>query len=140
MQTARTPRELQTPIHAKSGQEHRKNSHLGPQAPSTNVKRFPKFNLWNVTLRIRSSLTAVHPYTCLGLQNLQPTYASFTLFAFFFADSNSSITITQMATLRIPVREGLVVIGNVAFSDKVSGTILSVGRLCREGVLLCLVA
>ncbi|MBW0480772.1 hypothetical protein O181_020487 [Austropuccinia psidii MF-1] len=50
------------------------------------------------------------------------------------SDSNSSITITQMATLRIPVKGGLVVIGNVAFSNKVLGTIFSVGILCRAGV------
>ncbi|MBW0517255.1 hypothetical protein O181_056970 [Austropuccinia psidii MF-1] len=39
-----------------------------------------------------------------------------------------------MATLRVPVRGGLVVIGNVAFSNKLLGTILSIGRLCRAGV------
>ncbi|MBW0492651.1 hypothetical protein O181_032366 [Austropuccinia psidii MF-1] len=55
-------------------------------------------------------------------------------FHIFFADSNSSITITKMVTLKIPVKGGLVVISDVAFCDKVLGTILSVGRLCRAGV------
>ncbi|MBW0545559.1 hypothetical protein O181_085274 [Austropuccinia psidii MF-1] len=55
-------------------------------------------------------------------------------FRIFFADSNSSITITQMATLKILVRGGLVIISNIAFSNKVLGTILSVGRLCRACV------
>ncbi|MBW0481301.1 hypothetical protein O181_021016 [Austropuccinia psidii MF-1] len=54
-------------------------------------------------------------------------------FRIFFADSNSSITITKMATLKIPVKGGLVVISDVAFCDKVLGMILSVGRLCRAG-------
>ncbi|MBW0526939.1 hypothetical protein O181_066654 [Austropuccinia psidii MF-1] len=55
-------------------------------------------------------------------------------FHIFFADSNSSITITQMATLKIRVRGGLVIISDIVFSDKILGTILSVGRLCRVGV------
>ncbi|MBW0499661.1 hypothetical protein O181_039376 [Austropuccinia psidii MF-1] len=55
-------------------------------------------------------------------------------FRIFFADSNLSITITQMATLKVAVKGGLVVIGDVAFSDKVFGMILSVGRLCSAGV------
>ncbi|MBW0468133.1 hypothetical protein O181_007848 [Austropuccinia psidii MF-1] len=55
-------------------------------------------------------------------------------FCIFFADSSSSITITQIATLRILVEGGIVVISDVPFSDKVSGTILSVGRLCKVGV------
>ncbi|MBW0481716.1 hypothetical protein O181_021431 [Austropuccinia psidii MF-1] len=50
-------------------------------------------------------------------------------FCIFFDDSNSSITITQMATLRIPFKGG-----NFAYSDRVLGTILSMGRLCRAGV------
>ncbi|MBW0461356.1 hypothetical protein O181_001071 [Austropuccinia psidii MF-1] len=54
-------------------------------------------------------------------------------FRIFFADLNSSIMITQMETLLIPVRGGLVIISDGAFSDKVLGTILSVGRLCRAG-------
>ncbi|MBW0510058.1 hypothetical protein O181_049773 [Austropuccinia psidii MF-1] len=61
-------------------------------------------------------------------------------FCIFFADSNSSITITQMATLRILVRGGLIFISDVASSNKVLGTVLSMGRLCREGVFLGLVA
>ncbi|MBW0512436.1 hypothetical protein O181_052151 [Austropuccinia psidii MF-1] len=55
-------------------------------------------------------------------------------FCIFFADSNLSITITQIAMLRILVKGGVVVISNVLFSNKVSGTILSVGRLCKAGV------
>ncbi|MBW0581535.1 hypothetical protein O181_121250 [Austropuccinia psidii MF-1] len=53
VQTARTPRESQTPIHTNSGQGHWKNDHLRSRAPGTNVKGFPKSNLWNVMLRIR---------------------------------------------------------------------------------------
>ncbi|MBW0468288.1 hypothetical protein O181_008003 [Austropuccinia psidii MF-1] len=56
------------------------------------------------------------------------------LFCIFFANSNSSITITQMVTLRIPVKGGNVVIHNVSYSDRVSGTILSMRRLCRAEV------
>ncbi|MBW0577425.1 hypothetical protein O181_117140 [Austropuccinia psidii MF-1] len=55
-------------------------------------------------------------------------------FCIFFADLNSLITITQIATLKILVRGGLVIISDIAFSNKVLGTILSVGRLCRVGV------
>ncbi|MBW0461442.1 hypothetical protein O181_001157 [Austropuccinia psidii MF-1] len=55
-------------------------------------------------------------------------------FCIFFADLNLSNTITQIATLRIPVKGGIIVISNVAFSNKVLGTILSVGRLCKAGV------
>ncbi|MBW0528987.1 hypothetical protein O181_068702 [Austropuccinia psidii MF-1] len=36
--------------------------------------------------------------------------------------------------LKIPVKGGVVVISNVPFSNKVLGTILSVGRLCKAGV------
>ncbi|MBW0473193.1 hypothetical protein O181_012908 [Austropuccinia psidii MF-1] len=39
-------------------------------------------------------------------------------FCIFFVDSNSSITITQIAMLRIPVEGGIVVISNVPFSNK----------------------
>ncbi|MBW0571958.1 hypothetical protein O181_111673 [Austropuccinia psidii MF-1] len=63
-----------------------------------------------------TNLCAIHPY-CI-----------------FFVDLNLSITITQIATLRIAVKGGIVININVAFSDKVLGTILSVRRLCKAGV------
>ncbi|MBW0495643.1 hypothetical protein O181_035358 [Austropuccinia psidii MF-1] len=56
-------------------------------------------------------------------------------FRIFFSDSNSSITISQTATLKIPVRRGFMIIQDVPFSTKILGTILSVGRLCRAGVI-----
>ncbi|MBW0542072.1 hypothetical protein O181_081787 [Austropuccinia psidii MF-1] len=55
-------------------------------------------------------------------------------FCIFFADSNLSITITQIVTLRIPVKGVIIVINDVSFSNKVSGTILSMGRLCKATV------
>ncbi|MBW0524131.1 hypothetical protein O181_063846 [Austropuccinia psidii MF-1] len=42
---------------------------------------------------------------------------------------------TNTATLRVPIRRGYVIIRDVVFSEKILGTILSVGQLCREGVL-----
>ncbi|MBW0488317.1 hypothetical protein O181_028032 [Austropuccinia psidii MF-1] len=45
-------------------------------------------------------------------------------FHIFFANSNSSILISQMTTLSLPVRNGYVEIRNVAYSDKISGMIL----------------
>ncbi|MBW0566943.1 hypothetical protein O181_106658 [Austropuccinia psidii MF-1] len=57
------------------------------------------------------------------------------LFRIFFPNSNSSITISQMTTLKIPVKSGCVIIHNVPFSDKILGTILSIGGLCRAGVM-----
>ncbi|MBW0486830.1 hypothetical protein O181_026545 [Austropuccinia psidii MF-1] len=56
-------------------------------------------------------------------------------FRIFFADSNSSITISKTATLNIPVRRGFMIVQDVPFSSRISGTILSVGRLCRAGVV-----
>ncbi|MBW0536793.1 hypothetical protein O181_076508, partial [Austropuccinia psidii MF-1] len=56
-------------------------------------------------------------------------------FRIFFCDSNSSVNISQMTTLKLPVKNGFVIICNVSFSQKISGTILSVGRLCRAGVM-----
>ncbi|MBW0504802.1 hypothetical protein O181_044517 [Austropuccinia psidii MF-1] len=50
-------------------------------------------------------------------------------FCIFFADSYLSITITKIAMLKIRVKGGVVVISDVPFSNKVLGTILSVGRL-----------
>ncbi|MBW0520737.1 hypothetical protein O181_060452 [Austropuccinia psidii MF-1] len=58
-------------------------------------------------------------------------------FRIFFTDSNSSILISQMTTLKLPVNGGSVLVHNVAYSDKISGTILSVGRLCTAGVVPC---
>ncbi|MBW0478108.1 hypothetical protein O181_017823 [Austropuccinia psidii MF-1] len=56
-------------------------------------------------------------------------------FRIFFANSNSSILVTQMTTLKLPVQNGTVVVQDVAYSDKINGTILSVGRLCTSGVV-----
>ncbi|MBW0557876.1 hypothetical protein O181_097591 [Austropuccinia psidii MF-1] len=56
-------------------------------------------------------------------------------FRIFFANANSSITISQMTTLKIPIQGGHIIICNVPFSQKVLGTILSVRRLCRAGVV-----
>ncbi|MBW0533280.1 hypothetical protein O181_072995 [Austropuccinia psidii MF-1] len=53
----------------------------------------------------------------------------------FFADSNSSVTISQTTTFKLLVKSGFVIIRNVPFSQKISGTILLVGRLCRAGVV-----
>ncbi|MBW0471929.1 hypothetical protein O181_011644 [Austropuccinia psidii MF-1] len=56
-------------------------------------------------------------------------------FRIFFADSNSSVTISQTTTLKIPVKHGFILVEDVPFSAKISGTILSVGRLCRAGAI-----
>ncbi|MBW0476849.1 hypothetical protein O181_016564 [Austropuccinia psidii MF-1] len=69
-----------------------------------------------------------------GSKNFATDLCTIHPFCIFFADSNSSITITKIVTLKIPVEGGVVVVSNVPFSDKVSGTILSVGRLCKVGV------
>ncbi|MBW0572912.1 hypothetical protein O181_112627 [Austropuccinia psidii MF-1] len=53
-------------------------------------------------------------------------------FRIFFANSNSSILISQTTTLKIPVKWGYVVVHDVVFSAKKSGTILSVGRLLSQ--------
>ncbi|MBW0514301.1 hypothetical protein O181_054016 [Austropuccinia psidii MF-1] len=63
-----------------------------------------------------------------NLKNVAP-------FCIFFADSNSSITISQMVTLKIPIRHGFMIIQDVPFSTKILGTILSISRLCRVGVI-----
>ncbi|MBW0539434.1 hypothetical protein O181_079149, partial [Austropuccinia psidii MF-1] len=44
-----------------------------------------------------------------------------------FTDSNSSITIAQMVTLKLPFKHGYIVIHDIAFSKQISGTMLSVG-------------
>ncbi|MBW0516085.1 hypothetical protein O181_055800 [Austropuccinia psidii MF-1] len=56
-------------------------------------------------------------------------------FCIFFANSNSSVLISHMTTLKLPVSGGLVLVHVVEFSDKILGTILSVGRLCTAGVV-----
>ncbi|MBW0484399.1 hypothetical protein O181_024114 [Austropuccinia psidii MF-1] len=56
-------------------------------------------------------------------------------FHIFFADSNSSATILQTTTLKLPVKNRFVIIWNVPFSQEILGTILLVGRLCRAGVM-----
>ncbi|MBW0501222.1 hypothetical protein O181_040937 [Austropuccinia psidii MF-1] len=56
-------------------------------------------------------------------------------FRIFFANSNSSKLISQTTTLKIPVKRGFVIVHDVAFSTKILGRILSVGRLCRAGVV-----
>ncbi|MBW0528880.1 hypothetical protein O181_068595 [Austropuccinia psidii MF-1] len=64
----------------------------------------------------------------MNIQDIPP-------FRIFFADSNSSMTISQMTTLKILVNNSFVVICDIPFSKKILGTILSVGRLCRAGVI-----
>ncbi|MBW0518749.1 hypothetical protein O181_058464 [Austropuccinia psidii MF-1] len=56
-------------------------------------------------------------------------------FRILFAEANSSITISLMTTLKIPIQGGHIIICNVLFSKKILGTILSIGRLCRAGVM-----
>ncbi|MBW0473018.1 hypothetical protein O181_012733 [Austropuccinia psidii MF-1] len=56
-------------------------------------------------------------------------------FCIFLANSNSSITILQTTTLKLPVKNGFVIIRDIPFSQKSLGTILLVGRLCRAGVM-----
>ncbi|MBW0527018.1 hypothetical protein O181_066733 [Austropuccinia psidii MF-1] len=56
-------------------------------------------------------------------------------FCIFFANSNSSVLILQTTALNLPINGGLVLVHEVAFSNKISGTIFSVGRLCTEGVV-----
>ncbi|MBW0487016.1 hypothetical protein O181_026731 [Austropuccinia psidii MF-1] len=40
-----------------------------------------------------------------------------------------------MTTLKIPIQGGHIIICDMPFSEKISGTILSVGHLCRAGVM-----
>ncbi|MBW0528516.1 hypothetical protein O181_068231 [Austropuccinia psidii MF-1] len=56
-------------------------------------------------------------------------------FCIFFADFNSSILISQMMTLNLPVNNGSVVICAVPYSQKISGTILLIGCLFMLGVV-----
>ncbi|MBW0467129.1 hypothetical protein O181_006844 [Austropuccinia psidii MF-1] len=56
-------------------------------------------------------------------------------FCIFFSNSNSLVTISQTTTLKIPIKNGSILVKDVPFSMKILGTILSVGRLCRAGVV-----
>ncbi|MBW0557114.1 hypothetical protein O181_096829, partial [Austropuccinia psidii MF-1] len=56
-------------------------------------------------------------------------------FCIFFADSNSSVAISQTTTFKLPVKNSFVIICDIPFTQKILGTILSVGRLCRAGVI-----
>ncbi|MBW0481589.1 hypothetical protein O181_021304 [Austropuccinia psidii MF-1] len=69
-----------------------------------------------------------------GSKNFATDLRTIHPFRILFADLNSLITITKIATLKIPVKGGVVVVSDVPFSDKVLGMILSVGRLCKAGV------
>ncbi|MBW0517598.1 hypothetical protein O181_057313 [Austropuccinia psidii MF-1] len=53
-----------------------------------------------------------------NLKNVAP-------FCIFFADSKSSVTISQTTTLKIPVKHGFILVEDVPFSTKILGTILS---------------
>ncbi|MBW0527840.1 hypothetical protein O181_067555 [Austropuccinia psidii MF-1] len=64
-------------------------------------------------------------FTCF-LTNLRDV----TPFHIFFPDSNSSITISQMTTLKIPVKHGFIIAQDVPFLTKILGTILSISGLC----------
>ncbi|MBW0499426.1 hypothetical protein O181_039141 [Austropuccinia psidii MF-1] len=70
-----------------------------------------------------------------GSHHFATTVRDIPPFRIFFADSNSSVTISQTMTLKIPVRSSFVIICDVPFSQKILGTILSVGRLCKAGVM-----
>ncbi|MBW0534103.1 hypothetical protein O181_073818 [Austropuccinia psidii MF-1] len=56
-------------------------------------------------------------------------------FCIFFANSNSSVLISQTTTLELPVNGGLVLVHDVAFSDEILGTIFPIGCLCTAGVV-----
>ncbi|MBW0492654.1 hypothetical protein O181_032369 [Austropuccinia psidii MF-1] len=56
-------------------------------------------------------------------------------FKTLFANSKSSITVVQTVTLKLPVYGGYVVIRDVAFSGQILGSILSVGQLCKAGIM-----
>ncbi|MBW0464104.1 hypothetical protein O181_003819 [Austropuccinia psidii MF-1] len=75
---------------------------------------------------------SIHLSGAVGFASCMRTVSPFCI---FFANSNSSILITQMTSLRLPVHNGTVIIWDVAYSDKITGTILSVGHLCTLGVV-----
>ncbi|MBW0494788.1 hypothetical protein O181_034503 [Austropuccinia psidii MF-1] len=58
-------------------------------------------------------LSGSHHFTTT-MQDIPP-------FHIFFADSNSSMTISQMTTLKLPVKNRFVIIHDVPFSQKISG-------------------
>ncbi|MBW0494048.1 hypothetical protein O181_033763 [Austropuccinia psidii MF-1] len=70
-----------------------------------------------------------------GAKRFATCIRSISPFRIFFADSNSSVLISQTTTLELPVDGGSVLVHDVAFSEKISGIILSVGRLCTAGVV-----
>ncbi|MBW0547054.1 hypothetical protein O181_086769 [Austropuccinia psidii MF-1] len=63
-----------------------------------------------------------------GSHHFATTMQDIPPFHIFFADSNSSVTISQTTTLKLLVKNGFVIIRNVPFSQKILGTILLVGR------------
>ncbi|MBW0488840.1 hypothetical protein O181_028555 [Austropuccinia psidii MF-1] len=75
---------------------------------------------------------SIHPSGALNFASpIRPIFP----FHIFFADSNSSILISQMTTLSLPVRNGYVEIHSVAYSDNILGMILLVGCLFMAGVV-----
>ncbi|MBW0543290.1 hypothetical protein O181_083005 [Austropuccinia psidii MF-1] len=70
-----------------------------------------------------------------GSHHFATTVRDIPPFHIFFADSNLSVTISQTTMLKLLVKNGFVIIRDVPFSQKISGTILSVGCLCRVGIV-----
>ncbi|MBW0552069.1 hypothetical protein O181_091784 [Austropuccinia psidii MF-1] len=70
-----------------------------------------------------------------GAMHFAMRICSISSFRIFFTKSNSSIVILQMTTLKLPINNGFIYIHNMAYSNKVLGTILSVGFLCTAGVV-----
>ncbi|MBW0538687.1 hypothetical protein O181_078402, partial [Austropuccinia psidii MF-1] len=60
-----------------------------------------------------------------GSMRFATCICSISPFRIFFADTNSSVLILQMTTLKLPVNGGSVLVHDVAFSDKISRNILS---------------
>ncbi|MBW0486949.1 hypothetical protein O181_026664 [Austropuccinia psidii MF-1] len=57
------------------------------------------------------------------------------LFKIMLADSKTTITISQIVNLKIPIPGGWLNISDVPFSNEISGTVLFLGQLVRMGVL-----
>ncbi|MBW0490627.1 hypothetical protein O181_030342 [Austropuccinia psidii MF-1] len=60
---------------------------------------------------------------------------NFSPFRIFLDYSSSLVTVLQTMMLNIPFKHGYVIIQGITFWAKILGTILSVGQLCRVGVM-----
>ncbi|MBW0495744.1 hypothetical protein O181_035459 [Austropuccinia psidii MF-1] len=56
-------------------------------------------------------------------------------FPIFFSNSNSSIKISQITTLKLPIKNGTVIICEMVFSDKIPVTILSMATAFKSNCL-----